>query len=163
MCSRLCLCMYVLTWWFTFKCACVMSVHVSMSVHDVWSHNFFGRHTAIWHKFNEKTLLVSHVGHIGHFIFAFTAHICRPSLLPQFLHICWVSTCPWVSTIFEVLIFSVGTRHFGTWLTFKIRTSPQQSLIVTWLCLEKSYSFSLSCWTYRTLIANINIKRKRKH
>ena len=46
--------MYVLTWWFTFKCACVMSAHVVRTAQDVWSLNFFSRHTAIWHKFNEK-------------------------------------------------------------------------------------------------------------
>ena len=57
-----------------------MSVHVSMTVHDKSTLNFFIRHAAIWHKFNEKTLmidvldtccalkslivLVSHAGHI---------------------------------------------------------------------------------------------------
>ena len=140
----------------------LLSVHVSMTGHDKSTLNFFIRHTAIWHKFNEKPLMIDvldtvygcmqtftfasispdllsvHVSmtvhdkstlnffirhtairHIYKFMQTFIfAHICRPSLLPQFLHICWLSRCPWLSRTSQLLIFSVGTQQFGTFMNF---------------------------------------------
>ena len=68
----------------------------------------------------------------GHFIFALTAHICRPSLLPQFLHICWVHYCTTLHQKFWVIIFSSGTRHFGTNL---MKNSWKSSMKIRYICM----------------------------
>ena len=124
----------------------LLSAQVSRTAQDIWSLNFFIRHTAFWHIYD---FLDTVYECMQTFIFAFTAHICRPSLLPQFLNICWVPRWSGLPRKFEVLTFSLGTRHFGTNFTQTFTQSFTQSFTAHICRRSLLPQFLRICWVPR--------------
>ena len=156
-------------WRFTSKCSCLKSAPLHHTAPDKSSHNFFSRHAAIRHKIYEKYSwkpwllfryicvwcfpLVRHLWCFCMNVCMMCSRLCCAWMLgtedlPLNVHVWRVHWMHQVHQINQVIIFSVGTRQFGT----KFMKNHMKTLMlfryICVLCLWKSYSFCVSSGAY---------------
>ena len=136
----------------------LLSAPVHHTAPNKSSLNFFSRHTAIRHKIHEDSWkFIMKIRYICVFMLAWMvvwmfACMLGAEDLPLNVHVWRVHQCTRVHQMFWVLIFSVGTRQFGTKF-MKIHDNHQWKLdTFVCLCLQNSYSFTLSSSAYSAFI-----------